>query len=332
MDDRWTASGPGLLPSSAPPPSRFLLAILSQPDIMLIRTAPTGKTAPRLINDLLDHDPRYSTNHGRNLLVDPAPRFKGPGSLPARKAKLDCRHILMKKDHQTNAPRSNDEQPDESTEYKVAAYCSACLYHFDVTPNFWKRKERKTPCKLSDDSSPLHHLRLVESRTSREHRENGGLTKYEPLTEAHRFVCSGMECPLVVDIKISPPRLSHHMLSYILDAAKLDARGRREINNDPERYQGMPPIKPLQALGYLRQYLVDAKGAKNRTELKKIARRNKKYMLTFADECDELFKYLDFVPVEEASLEPEVSLQNLIYYQFPGLVDRSQILVSKPLY
>jgi ubiquitin carboxyl-terminal hydrolase 25/28 len=55
--------------------------------------------------------------------------------------------------------------------------------------------------------------------------------------------------------------------------------------------------------------LSDAKGAKSKTELKKIARRNKKYMLTFADECDELFKYLDFVPIEEASPEPEVSVQ-----------------------
>jgi ubiquitin carboxyl-terminal hydrolase 25/28 len=121
-----------------------------------------------------------------------------------------------------------------------------------------------------------------------------------------------VKCPLVVDIKISPPRLPNGILSDILDTAKLDARGRREIKNDPDRYQGLSPIKPAQALGFLRQYLYDAKGAKSRTELKKIARRNKKYMLTFADECDELFKYLDFVAVEEASLEPEVSVKVLI--------------------
>jgi ubiquitin carboxyl-terminal hydrolase 25/28 len=215
----------------------------------------------------------------------------------------------MKKEHQTNAPRSDDERPDDSTEHKEAAYCTACLYHFDITANFWKRNDRKTPCNLSDESNPLHHLRLAESQTSKEHKEKHGMDKYDQWTEAHRFVCSGTECPLVVDIKISPPRLNHHMLSYIFDTAKLEARGRREIKNDPERYQGMSPIKPLQALGYLRQYLSDAKGAKSKTELKKIARRNKKYMLTFADECDELFKYLDFVPIEEASPEPEVSVQ-----------------------
>lgn len=284
---------------------------------MLIRTAPTGKTAPRLINDLLDHDPRHAFKHGgRNLLADPAPRFRGQGSLGPRKDKMDCRHKLMKKEHQTNAPRPDDERPDDSTEYKVAAYCSACLYHFDITANFQQRNDRKTPCNLSDESNPLHHLRLAKSQTSKDHKDKHGMDKYDQWTEAHRFVCSGTECPLVVDIKISPPRLNHHMLSYIFDTAKLEARGRREIKNDPERYQGMSPIKPLQALGYLRQYLSDAKGAKSKTELKKIARRNKKYMLTFADECDELFKYLDFVPIEEASPEPEVSVQRNVSCHF----------------
>jgi ubiquitin carboxyl-terminal hydrolase 25 len=274
---------------------------------MLIRTLATGKTAPRLINDLLDHDPRYSSKHGRNLLVDPAPRYRGT-QLPPRKSKLDCRHTLMKKEHQTNAPLSTDEHPDESTEYKVAAYCSTCQYHFDITIDFWPRKDRQTPCNLSDEFNPLHHLRLVKSTNSREHIEKHGVNKYYPLTEAHRFVCSGAKCPLVVDIRISPPRLSNGILSDILDTAKLEARGRREIKNDPDRYQGLSPIKPVQALGFLRQYLYDAKGAKSRTELKKIARRNKKYMLTFADECDELFEYLDFIAIKEASPEPEVSV------------------------
>ncbi len=274
---------------------------------MLIRIGPTGKTAPRLINDLLDHDPRHSGRQSRNLLVDPAPRYRGVGSLPPRKGKLECRHTLMRKDNQTTSPRSTDEQPDGSTEYTVAAYCSTCLHHFEVIANFRKREERKNPCKLSDDSNPLHHLRLVGTRGSPEHEKKDSSSKYKPLIEAHTFVCSGRQCPLVVDIKISAPRLSNHLLSYVLDAAKLEARGRREIKNDPDRYQGLFPQKPVQALGYLRKYLMDAKEAKKPTELKKIARRNKKYMLTFADECDELFKYLDFDAVTETSPEPEVS-------------------------
>jgi ubiquitin carboxyl-terminal hydrolase 25/28 len=283
---------------------------------MLIRTAPTGKTAPRLINDLLDHDPRYSAKTGRNLLADPAPKFRGNGSLPARKSPSECRHALMKKEHQTNAPISNDELPDELTEYKVAAYCSTCLYHFDITVDFWQRKDRQAPCHLSDGFNPLHHLRLVKSTNAREYREKHGVNKYDTVTEAHRFVCSGEKCPLVVDIKISPPRLSHSILSLILDTSKMDMRGRREIKNDPDRYQGLPPVKPLQALGYLRQYLYDAKGAKSRTDLKKIARRNKKYMLAFADECDELFEYLDFIAVQDDALEPEVSVFPLKLFCF----------------
>ena len=305
----WDAVWTRYASFSAPFPPRCFNGFVPLQAIMLIRTAPTGKTAPRLINDLLDHDPRNVFKHGRNLLVDPGRKYtfgRGP-ALSARKDRLDCRHKLMRKEPQTNAPRVGEE-PDLSTEYKVAAYCTACLHHFDITANFWRRNDRKTPCSLSDEFNPLHHLQLARSQTAKEHKKEYGVNKYDQLIEAHRFVCSGPECPLQLDIKISPPRLNHIMLAYILDPVKLDVRGQREIKNDPERYQGMSPIKPLQALGYLRQYLVDAKGAKSKTELKRIARRNKKYMLTFADECDELFEYLDFKPIEEASPEPEVSI------------------------
>lgn len=306
MDARRSPSGPGKSSALDPPPFKHRSAVFSCAESMLIRTELAGKTAPRLINDLLDYDPRYSRN-GRNLLADPAPRYRGI-ALPPRRGRSDCHHALMKKEHQSNAPRSNDEQPDEFTEYKVAAYCHNCLYHFDVTANFSRRQSRKTPCSLADDHNPLHHLQLTDSKSSREHRETQGLNKYDQFTEGHRFACSAVDCPLVVDIKISPPRLSQSLLSYILDPAKLEARGRREIEKEPERYQDIPLTKPLQALGYLRQYLIDAKTARNREGLRKIARRNKKYMLTFADECDELFHYLDFVPVEETSPETEVSL------------------------
>jgi hypothetical protein len=69
----------------------------------------TGKTAPRLIKDLQDYDPRYLPQNVRNLLVDPAPIYKGTSIL--RKGVRDCRHVLMRKDEQTTAIISNGDRP-----------------------------------------------------------------------------------------------------------------------------------------------------------------------------------------------------------------------------
>lgn len=84
-------------------------------------------------------------------------------------------------------------------------------------------------------------------------------------------------------------------------------RGRAQIQKDPDRYTNQNPATVLEALGYLRAYLTDAKAVKNPADIKRIAKRNKKYMIAFADECDELFTHLDFQPIEEESGDPNVS-------------------------
>ena len=270
--------------------------------------ATPGKTAPRLICDLLDYDPRYARRDGRNILVEPAPQYRGKGIV--RKGHMDCRHSLMKKVDQTTAPVSNDEQPDDLTKYVVASYCALCRYHFTITVDFQQRRAGHCPCRLSDDANPMHHLRLVESMDSTEYAEKYGMTKYDRLTEIHRFVCSGENCPVVLEIKVAPPRLTKALLLLVTDPAKMNGRGRRVIRDDPERYAGMGPLVPMQALLNLRQYLLDARATTDPTQIKKIAKRNKKFVLGFADECDQLFEYLDFIPVQEESSDPAVSTVN----------------------
>ena len=265
----------------------------------------TGKTAPRWIEDLLDYDPSKPKKNGRNLLASDAPKFRGKPVL--RKGVQDCRHTLMKKLGRTNAPVSQDQQPDERTRYKIATYCSSCRCHFDITTDFTQRSDRRSPCRLSDPENPLHHLRLSKSADAKEYEEVcGGPNKYDKIIEAHRFECSGVNCPVVVNIKISPPRLGKEMLSLILDAKRVYERGRRVIQEDPKRFEGWSPISNYQILTNLRQYLFDARKAQQNEPLKKIAKRNKKLLLGFADECDTLFEYLDFKVVTEDDPEPDV--------------------------
>jgi ubiquitin carboxyl-terminal hydrolase 25/28 len=271
----------------------------------LIDVNDTGKTAPRLINDLQDYDPRYLPQNVRNLLVDPAPIYKGTPIL--RKGVRDCRHVLMRKDEQTTAIISNDDRPRVEKEYVVSAYCTLCRCHFKISMDYSRKHDSQVPCNLADEANPIHHLRPVGSIYAKEYSEKYGRNKYDPLTEAHQFVCSSPTCPLKVEIKLSPPRLSSKRLAAILDPGKVDARGRKEIHNDPVRLEGKKPVTPLQALSFLRTYLFDAKSAANTTEQRKIAKRNKSYMLAFANECDPIFEYLDFTPFEAESSDVDVS-------------------------
>ncbi|KAE8449971.1 hypothetical protein EG329_007110 [Mollisiaceae sp. DMI_Dod_QoI] len=288
-----------------------------------------GKTAPRLINDLLDYDPRFHLKGAGNILADPAPRFKGQQIFRKDHTRA-CRHSLCKKGSQTNAPTSNDEQPDETTQYVVSAYCSQCRYHFKIAVDLWHQKDGQSPCHLSDKENPLHHFRLVESIDGKQHKEKHGQNKYDVLTEAHRFVCTGSRCPAVVEIRISPPRLSKNVLSPIMDPATVFSRGQREIQKEPERYAGQLPVSPATALGYLRQYLTDAQSTRDPKEMKKIARRNKKYMLAFADECDALFSYLDFTPVEEPAVEPED--EATYFWRLPTISDENRYFIEDVTY
>ena len=224
-----------------------------------------------------------------------------------RKGFQDCRHTFMKKVDQTKAPVSIDEQPDGSTKYVVATYCSTCRCHIDIIVDYRTRDSEQISCRLSDSQNPLHHLRVVDSLDGKEYEQRrGGHNKYDTFMEQHRFECSGASCPIVLDIKISTPRLSRKMLSLITDPKKVFTRGKRVIQEEPLRFDGLQPIAPLQAIMNLRTYLHDARAAKDPQELKKIAKRNKKFSLGFADECDSLFEYLDFKVVTEDGPDPAV--------------------------
>ncbi|KAL5323372.1 hypothetical protein ACEPPN_007907 [Leptodophora sp. 'Broadleaf-Isolate-01'] len=269
-----------------------------------------GKTAPRLILDLLDYDPKKS--YGKNLLADPAPKWR-KGLWDAQHPQA-CRHTLMAKE-QTRAPVSNDEQPDADTSYEVAAYCNKCRYHYKINVDYSRRKDFQTPCNQSDNENPLHHFRLQESITGKEHRDKFGVNKHDHLIEAHRFLCTGTKCPATLDIRISSPRLGKSLVDMITDRPRLETRGRKEIARDPARYEGVEPAGPFSSLWYLRSYLTDAKAARDSTTLKKIAKRNKKFVIAFGDECNDLFETLGFRMIEEPAELPEEGMNG--FWQLP---------------
>ncbi|RFU24568.1 hypothetical protein B7463_g11765, partial [Scytalidium lignicola] len=296
-----------------------------------------GKTAPRLIADLLEYDPRYLRKNGKNLLVDPAPKFTGR-TLPPRQGPSDCRHQLMR-GLRTHTPTSPDARADGSPKYVAATYCTNCRYRFDVTVDYTLRPDRTESCNLASAFNPMHHLRLSQSMNRREQKELYGEDKYNVITEAHQFICTSPTCPVIVEVKICPPRLSNEMLKLVIDPAKVDSRSRKIIESEPERFEGMEALRPLNILDYLRRYIFDAVH-KGPNEKKRISSRNKKFALAFADECDDLLHYLGFndsvdegpnpEDVPECAWQlPEVTESNREFYE-DILTELSVIISSRP--
>ncbi|KAF7920098.1 hypothetical protein EAE99_008219 [Botrytis elliptica] len=251
-----------------------------------------GKTAPRLVEDLLDYDLRKSAKSGKHTLIEPAPIYNESNVDPRLHAN-NCRHLLFRKDSQTDALRPHEEA-DPTTIRKIAAYCSLCRYHFRITVDFRGWKDGQTPCSPKDLENPLHHFRVVETRSSQNSKK---IFEFA----AHEFACTAATCPVKIFIKITPPRLSAAMIAPLINVQDTLSRGQRIIEKEPLRFTGHRPIYPFQVLSNLCQYLRDAGGA----DRKAIAARNKRFRLAFGDDCDALLGYLGFKSELRASSNPQ---------------------------
>ncbi|KAG9243004.1 ubiquitin C-terminal hydrolase-like protein [Calycina marina] len=258
------------------------------------RSLGPGKTSPRLIADLLEHNPARKS--GFNLLIDRAPRFKDGVPEQARRNDRDCRHKLVLKDNQTVAPTSLPtlRLPDETTKYVVAAYCQLCKWHFHITADYWAMEDGQRSCYLGDKENWMHHLRYTPEAELQ-----------QDLLEAreYHFACSASRCPVIVKILMYPPRLSPALLQPITNTTILKARGEETIRDDPVRFAGFFPLTPINALTNLRTFLVDAKDTPSGADRRRIAKRNKKFCLAFNDDCNELFDFLGFNTTEAVKEE-----------------------------
>lgn len=272
-----------------------------------------GKTAPRLVNDLLDYDLRRSAKTGRHILVDPAPIFN-ESHVDQRLLASNCHHELYEKDSQT-APLRPHERPDPTTICKIAAYCSKCRYHFLITVDFRDWKDGQTPCNYMDLENPLHHFRVVDSISSQDSKNTYKFV-------VHQFACTATTCPVKVEVKILPPRLSASMIALLINPQDTLARGQKVIEEDPARFPGHRPLYPFQVLGNLRKYLQDA-GSENRRD---IAARNKRFRLAFGDDCDVLLSYLGFKLELRPSSNPVEEFE--AFWILPVVDDKNRIFID----
>ncbi|KAL2356052.1 hypothetical protein BJ546DRAFT_969739 [Cryomyces antarcticus] len=245
-----------------------------------------GKTAPRLLLDLVRYDPRRSVR-GHNVLTDPPPQFEENRVPPATIAKGSCRHALMIKNTQSLTPPL-DSRPDNTTIYKVASFCQDCRCHVDLVVDFQNDPWKAGPCPNED--FPLHHLLHVP-----QHAQDRMVIS-EPLipnSEAleHAFRCSAPSCPAYVTIRLRPPRLRPEHVKLLTDKTLLQARFDAAISADPSR-EGLRLASPSEALNILRRFILDSLDPKSGRV--KFPARNKRFITAFGTDCDELLDGLGF--------------------------------------
>ncbi|KAF2641325.1 cysteine proteinase [Massarina eburnea CBS 473.64] len=237
-----------------------------------------GKTAPRLLQDLLTYDARFEHRQGRNLLTSAPPHFDPLGErLPAVSPK-NCRHSLKKKAEQTHLPGPG-EAFERPVVYQVASFCSKCRWHFDVAGALGKDSWKDAPCRKAYADRPLHHF-VFDG-------DHG---------QALNFACSSDSCPTGVRIRVTPPRLTDADVHLLTDHDVLRRRWEEAQRIAGDRADASM-ARQIDAIDFLNAYLQDSlnpvKG-KSRVPL-----LNRKFLKTFGNDCDAILKKLGFTNAVE---------------------------------
>ncbi|KAF1839591.1 cysteine proteinase [Decorospora gaudefroyi] len=245
-----------------------------------------GKTAPRLLQDLLTYDARYEERAGRNLLTSPPPQHDAKGPAVAAVPFRNCRHGLFTKIEQSQLPAVGAE-PDRDTTYKVAAYCTKCRWHVDVVVGRRNEAAQNEACGKANPGYPLHHF-LYEGEDNASSTHGLG-AQLRPRT--YTFRCSAPACPVDVRISMKPPRFSDHDIETLTnqaqlrrrwEAAKLLAGDRADANM----------ARRVDSLDYLNTYLSDSlKPTKGKARIPLL---NKKFLKAFGKDCDAVLIGLGF--------------------------------------
>ena len=133
----------------------------------------------------------------------------------------------------------------------------------------------------------MHHF-LHDPTSSKDGHRQDRLGDY---VDKQYFRCSAPQCPAVLVITMRPPRLQSEWIGLLTDTSKLKARAEKAMRIDPERFQGHAIPSPSQTLINLQTYISNAMKS---SEVRKIQYNNKKWVLNFGEDCDELLTFLGF--------------------------------------
>ena len=261
---------------------------------MLTSSLSSGKSAPRLLQDLLIYDPRKPPPSGFNVLTDIPIYDEDQGVQvppPPRIGRGSCRHQWSMKRNQCQLPE-NECNINEQTLWMLAAYCALCRAHLDVQLDFRERNRSMQPCPT--DNRPLHHFVYHPETLS---PGNPGQTVFQAgdgfsWSDIRQFKCSAWECPARLSIRFKPPRLTQDWVDLLTDRYIIKARAEKAIAADPERFEGFAVPPPIDVLLHSKHYITNP--LFNPEKSKKIQGHNKRFLLSMGEPCADLLEYFGF--------------------------------------
>ncbi|KAL2811128.1 hypothetical protein BJX63DRAFT_433688 [Aspergillus granulosus] len=260
----------------------------------------SGKTAPRLVQDLLDYDPSHPPETGRNLLSDVPPVYPEHNQgQPNFISPLACRHSYVTKPNQTIRPQPGEDRASSGTPTRISAICSKCRYHLQLKVD--SAPVGQPTQSLSDH---IHHFVYFYGRHQGGQDPEEYTTKGQ-VAESFHFDCSYSSCAAKVSIRVVAPVLSSDMVSLLTDPSLLQQRTDNALAADPERLEGVARPQPITVLQNLRTYVENA--LRNSPQSKPISANNKRFMTSFGVDgkpCKELLEFLGFTFRSNGFWEP----------------------------
>lgn len=247
-----------------------------------------GKTAPRLLQDLLLYDPRKPPPSGFNILTDIPVHDEEQGSQlppPPLVGKGSCSHEWSLKPNQCSAPEDGDKS-DPRRAYLLAAYCAVCRSHLDLM-----LEVRKGGCPAEGWAFHhfLHRPELSEGWKAEATFPNNNVFEW---TDSQTFQCSSPACKSRLDIRFKPPRLLQEWVDLLNDKTIIKTRAEGVIAADPTRFEGFAIPPRVDVLLHSKHYLTNP--LYNPEKSKKIQGHNKRFLLSMGESCADILNYFGF--------------------------------------
>ena len=260
-----------------------------------------------MLEDLLNYDPRNEAFIGRNTLTSPPRHDLNSYAVPVT-PEDSCHHVFVQKLISTDSTPPLDSRPDSSTVYELHAICQRCVHHLDLRidyrGNFRSRADSGAsvsgsnffPCPNAD--SPLHHFQFItEHAVPRTYGAGSNASSGERVNDrTFYFKCSADSCLAKLMLTLRAPVFPEEYVDMLSDTALLEQRLQQAIASDPERLD-FKAARPVDAFEALITYLRDSINQGH--QKRRIPVKNRRFMVTFGEDCPPLLESLGFKFVDE---------------------------------
>ncbi|KAL5594327.1 hypothetical protein BROUX41_001269 [Berkeleyomyces rouxiae] len=255
---------------------------------------PYARSAPLLIHDLLDHNigpewPEFMSLDTENTIWSKAYGTHDLSDFlvaPGGRKRLQTKHILLQSGSQNGSL-------DSETLFNSSC-CLHCCHHFLV--RIIKPHGDQSPCKCPGRtlSEGFHQLAFWCSYTEAEVQQITS-DRYRLITGA-RYRCTSDNCGVVVEIEVSEPRIGAEWIQKLTDKDRIMKNLRNAINDDPERFADAQESWVDAGLAQLFTY---AKDLVTKPEVKRLTKRNKRFVVVMGPEMYDLFRSIGYTDIIE---------------------------------